>query len=633
MRKLPARAPHYTGIVNVRLRGAPFADAALLTLLLLMPAGPLTPQALPQPASRCDNTPAWSPCELAFELSAAAATAHRDPYASVDLRAEFRSPAMRTYALPGYWDGGGRMVLRFAPTEAGRWEYRVTSNVAEWDGLTGAFNALASDAPGFIRAANVHHWATLAAKRPHLWMGANEMRFAWLDDADFRAVVDARAAQKFNHLRGLVLGDGAALGFLRPGRIDLAHFQRLDQRVAYINSKGMVADLVLAPSPAAMVRLLPDSDARSRFIRFLVGRYAALNVTWQGLQEFESDLGARALLKETGALIKQMDPYQHPRTSGARITSAPLLDDGWMDFAAYGTADAAVGAIEHQLYQVPGVAVEFAREDSGAGKSGANDVDSSEFRHRLWTAAINGQYPTYANTGAGAQFTNSPGAKAMTVWFDLMAGTRHWDLEPYFDVDGGRALALPGVEYIVYVDKPGPVELTVEHHGYDVYWMDPADGSITARRKWGGDHFTGEPPDRYHDWVLHVVREATLESMNRSYKFESRDVPVQEIVIDPAKVVYQIEQPAGALTAGRAAHFSAKITRTSRATRNMLWMWTAEVTADHEGYRVLGTAQRGDFAVPAHLAAAYPAVALLRLYGMNGYGTVYMAVKGCDLKP
>jgi hypothetical protein len=36
-------------------------------------------------------------------------------------------------------------------------------------------------------------------------MGANEMRFGWLDDADFRALVDARAAQKFNHLRGLVL--------------------------------------------------------------------------------------------------------------------------------------------------------------------------------------------------------------------------------------------------------------------------------------------------------------------------------------------------------------------------------------------------------------------------------------------
>jgi len=617
--------------MNPTPHGAHIAGAFRAVPLLLALATALSPQAAPQPASSCDNTPVWSPCELVFQLSATASAAHRDPYASVELRAEFRSPTRRTYALPAYWDGGGRMMLRFAPTEAGQWEYRLTSNVPEWDGLKAAFTAAASDAPGFLRVANLHHWATTAANQPHLWMGASEMRFAWLDAAAFRALVDARAAQKFNHLRGLVLGEGAASGFRGPGAPDLAHFQRLDQRIAYINSKGMIADLVLAPSPAALLRLLPDPTARRRFIRFLAGRYAARNVTWQGLEEFESQAGARALLAETGALLKELDPYQHPRTTGARITSAPLLDDGWMDFAAYGTADAAVGAIEHQLYQVPGVALEFAREDTGAGKSGPNDLDAAELRHRLWAATMNGQYPTYANTASDARSVDSPGARAMTIWFNLMAGARHWDLEPYFDVDGGRALALPGVEYIVYIDKPGPIELTVEHHGYDVYWMDPADGTLTARRKWGGEHFTGEPPDRFHDWVLHVVREGTLEGMNRSYKFESRDVPVQEIVIDPEKVVCEIEQPTGTLAAGRTAHFSAKLKRTSRAARAMLWMWTAEVTADHEGYRVLGTGPQGDFTLPASLAANYPAIALLRLYAMNGYGTVYMAPKGYDL--
>jgi hypothetical protein len=291
-----------------------------------------------------------------------------------------------------------------------------------------------------------------------------------------------------------------------------------------------------------------------------------------------------------------------------------------MDFAAYGTADAGVGAIEHQLYQAPGVALEFAREDTGAGKFGPNDVEAAELRHRLWTVTMNGQYPTYANTATGARATDSPGARAMTAWFNLMASARHWDLEPYFDLDGGRALALPGVDYIVYIDKPGPIELTVEHHEYDVYWMDPADGTLTARRKWRGQHFTGEPPDRYHDWVLRLERAATIESMNRSYKFESREVPVQEIVIDPAKVPYEIEQPTGALTAGRPAHFSVKVKHATRASRAMLWMWTAEVTADGEGYRVLGTAPEADFTLPVALGVNYPASALLRLYAMMAKG-------------
>jgi hypothetical protein len=130
--------------------------------------------------------------------------------------------------------------------------------------------------------------------------------------------------------------------------------------------------------------------------------------------------------------------------------------------------------------------------------------------------------------------------------------------------------------------------------------------------------------------VLRLVRETTVESMNRSYKFESVDVPVQEIVIDPEKVPYEIERPTGALTAGRAAHFAVKVKRTSRASRAMLWMWTAEVTADHEGYRVLGTAPQADFTLPATLGVDYPGIALVRLYAINGYGTVYMAAKGYD---
>ncbi|MFN9460227.1 MAG: patatin-like phospholipase family protein, partial [Acidobacteriota bacterium] len=44
--------------------------------------------------------------------------------------------------------------------------------------------------------------------------------------------------------------------------------------------------------------------------------------------------------------------------------------------------------------------------------------------------------------------------------FDLIAGT-----------STGGILALEGVEYIVYIEKPSvPVEVLVEKHSYDVYW-------------------------------------------------------------------------------------------------------------------------------------------------------------------
>jgi hypothetical protein len=595
-------------------------------------------------ASPCAGTPAYSPCELVFELSGADAAKHPDVYRTVELSVNFRSPHEHSYVLPGFWDGGRRMVVRFAPVEAGEWDYLVNSNIAAWDGQEGKFTAAASDSKGFIHPAALHHWAysekANGLDQGHLWMGVSEPRFAFMDDAAFRAVVDARAAQKFNHLRGPIFGEGSdpAL-FQGPDVPNVAFFQRLDQRVRYLNQKGLIADLVLARSPGDLQRFFPSEDQLHRFARYVAGRYAAMHVTWQAVEAFEGEVNARPILKDFGAALKQADPYSHPCTAGARITSAPLLDDGWMNFAAYGSPDDAVGAIEHQLYPVPFVSLSVGREDSGAGKSGPNDVDAATFRHRLWNATMDGQSVTYANTGSGPQYTDSPGAKAMSVWYDLLSSTRFWELEPFFDVDNGRGLALEGVEYLIYIEKPGPLELLVEKHAYDVFWIDPATGE-SVRKKFSGDHFTMEPPDRSHDWILHVVRLSRLESMNKSYKFESRQdadgnflpIALQEIEANTPKVPFVIEQPTGDLTVSKPVAFSAKITRDSRATRSMMWEWTGDASGEGQGYRVLAGTQQGTFTAPPGLAATYPAVMHLRLYGMNANGKVYEVDAGCGLK-
>ena len=581
-----------------------------------------------QDASPCNNTPAYTTCELVFELSEAAAARNPEPYKTVDLKAEFRSPRHRTLALPAYWDGGRRIVVRFAPTEAGDWDYRLTSNVADFDGKIGKFVAAASPSPGFIHPENVHHWVyserdERGLYRAHLWMGAAEMRFATEDDATFRAVADARAAQKFNHLRGFIGGEGADAVFQNPDSPNLAHFRRLDERIRYLNGKGITADLILAADGAALTKSFPTWQQRRRFLRYLVGRYAAMHVTWQGVQYFEDSMDTRALLKETGAVLKELDGYQHPRTSGARVTSAPLLDDGWMDFATYGTTDEQIGAIEHQIHAVPFVNLDCGREDSGAGKTAAGDVDTAAFRKRLWNATMTGQSVTYANTGSGAQYANSPGAKQMTVWYDFFNNeTRYWELEPYYDVDGGRALALEDTEYVVYLEKPGPLELIVEKHGYDLYWVNPIDGQFT-KGKFKGDHFTGSPPDTSHDWILHVVREGRVEGMNKSYKFESRDIVMQDVESNSPKVPFTIEQPAADFNVRVSPPFAAKLTKETRATRTMMWLWTGEVSADGQGYRVLATGQKGVMRPLAGIAKNFPALMHLRLYGMNANGKVY----------
>src|SRR5215218_7866029 len=85
----------------------------------------------------CGPTPTYSVCDIVFELDAQEMAAHPNPYLTVDLHAEIRSPRARTIAPAAFWDGGNRMVIRFAPTSDGQWDYRITSNIERFNNKQG----------------------------------------------------------------------------------------------------------------------------------------------------------------------------------------------------------------------------------------------------------------------------------------------------------------------------------------------------------------------------------------------------------------------------------------------------------------------------------------------------------------
>jgi hypothetical protein len=248
-----------------------------------------------------------------------------------------------------------------------------------------------------------------------------------------------------------------------------------------------------------------------------------------------------------------------------------------------------------------------------AGKAAAAP---DAFRHRLWNAAMDGDYVC----AAGA---DDAGAAEMKIFFEFFGDNRHWELEPYFDVDGGRATALEGVEYILYVQNPaGPVEVLLEKHGYDAVWLNPANGETIALKGVKAERFAGEPPDRSHDWVLHISREGHKQGMLKSYKFESRRILMQEVEV--GKVPFQIAQPsADSISLRSPAACAVKLTRETHATRSMMYLWTGEIANELQGYRVIGTGEKGVFQIPPNMAKEYPAVFHVRLFGLNANGKVY----------
>ncbi len=526
----------------------------------------------------CPPTPAYSICDITFDVPA-------NTPSNIELNAEFRGPSHRTFLLRAFPSGPNRLIVRFNPFEPGTWDVRISSSIEAFHDKELHFTATASASPGWIETANLHHFRYTGGDRAaHLWVGDKVPD--GLDRAAFEASVSARAAAGVNHLRIAV-----------PNKIEEPAFDEFDGRLAFINGKGITADLLLAKPTGA------DRESRQRYFRYVIARCAARNATWVLLDQFETVDHAHETLREMAGYLAE-DPFHHLRTVGAAVTSAAFADEKWMNVRSYGSPDWVISDVEDQVFSIPALSLIRAQTPD-------------EFRHQLWNASMSGSYPEAASTDAAM-------LKALNVWKQLLADTRFWDEEPFFEVDGARGLSLPNTEFILYLEKPGPVTVQLENkHKWSGEWINPISGEHADIGAIKSDSFSGEPPDLSHDWVLHIYREGHKESL-KSYRFEARTVVLQEIEVDPPKVPFEIAQPAvDTLALSKPVSFAVRLKKETRASRRMVYLWTGEVSADDEGYRVIGTGAQGTLQVPANIIRNFPGTLHVRLYGLNALGKLY----------
>jgi hypothetical protein len=134
--------------------------------------------------------------------------------------------------------------------------------------------------------------------------------------------------------------------------------------------------------------------------------------------------------------------------------------------------------------------------------------------------------------------------------------------------------------------------------------------------------------------VLHISREGTKAGMLKSWKFESRPVPVQEVSLDPKNTPFEISSPGDVgVSIQNPPYFAIKIKRDTRGTRSLLVEWTGEVVTDNEGYRVIGSGREGTWQIPKSIANHLPAVLSVRANILNANGKAYVVDKVYRLIP
>jgi Domain of unknown function (DUF5060)/Putative collagen-binding domain of a collagenase len=561
----------------------------------------------------CDTgTTKYSPCELRFEWNEGEIAGAKSPFRDDLLHIEFRGPDQKTFLIASFWDAGRTLRVRFTPNQSGNWTYRITSDIKRYDRHEATFAVGDSQSPGFVSVANMRHWWT-DNKQPHLWSSV-EVPWLDLDEAAFRQFAAERKREGFTHLRGVLLRTGSKAGepLLANSMPNSAYFDALDDRLLDAHGMGFVLDLILADESFVQRPAFQDWQERSALIRYLMSRYAPLNVTWQGLAHFEDRPGNRDLLKELGSLIQKYDSFRHSRSTDAQMSSSVLLRDGWENFIVESSRDPQLAAVERQFTAAPQIHV-------------IQTAEPDALRRELWNSTANGEYPTIRYEA----MRNPSNLETMKIWIQVMSDVRHWEFEPYFDVDGARGVGLDNVEYLLYAERPGTVEIAfTEKHKYNPQWVNPRTGETIALKDVKQDTYTQPTPQSGNDWIFQVPREGRKEGMLKSYKFESVPAPVQEVEVNPTKIPFEIVQPSGdKLDASKTAGFQVRVTRPNRATRLMQYVWYGEVVAGGEGARVIGLGASGKFVIPSYLVQSRPVLLNVRLSAINSNGKAYSLEK------
>ena len=431
---------------------------------------------------------------------------YNNPYTEVELAVTFFGPEGSSFTLRGFWDGGAQWKIRVAPTIPGDWTWTTTSNDPLLNGLSGGFSATASGGRGFVKPAG--HGFRWSDGTPFFRMGDTCYRL-FRDrnaayDSLFIPYINARASQGFNciyaalHTSGLASrNEGGALWYndtdfdrLQPG-----YFAWVDRRIDYMLDRGIMPGLILAWSTVM------DDFSREqyeRYVRYVVARYAAFNVTWLVAAAYNTTLSP-AEYAWHGQLIASEDPYDHPLSlvpsAGHSSAEDLALFSPWMSFISHhddGTP-AALNArvVADRQHGYPVCNDEFGYEgpqDPDDPWYYDNNRSAEQVRAAAWAISMGGGFFTWGSiyTYTGQELVirldqlESPGAQNMRHLAAFFSGIDAAAMQPDNRLvnAGNYCLVRADSELVIYAPQGGGIDVDLENfeHGYTLTWIDPADG-------------------------------------------------------------------------------------------------------------------------------------------------------------
>jgi hypothetical protein len=480
----------------------------------------------------------YRPVELVFIGSERIEVGEQAP-----LVVRFRHDDAGDVTVPGFWDGGTTYRARFSPPAEGEWSWEVVDAMTPVDVRSGSIAVSRGASHGPVRVAHRFHFAH-ADGTPFRPVGATAYNWLHQDEPLFSSTVDAIAEAGFNKFRFMVFPQGGGyiehIPALMPfektdGRWDVTRpvpefFQRLDRAVEVLGERGIQADVLIYNAydrgQFGLNELTEEEDAV--YLRYLVARLAAHpHVWWSLCNEFDQLERPAERWDRTGALLAEIDPYDHLRSIHNWIE---LYDNNqpWVTHASIQngsvTTDFGRANLYRDVYGKPVVLDEIKYEGDVPERWG--HLDAEQLVHQFWIATVAGTYASH-----GESFVTESGSLHMVEGGPLKGDSpaRLAFLRGILeDVDG------PGLDPIDKWDDPAyvagiPRRLYVQYLGASspASWTFRLPIGAPGERPEEGDVFEIDVIDTWNMTITPVGRRFTLDDVQRNDAYARASAPVE----------------------------------------------------------------------------------------------------------
>jgi uncharacterized protein DUF5060 len=469
-----------------------------------------------------------------FELSIENSKSYGDPYRDVSLDVTYTAPDGRTVNFWGFYDSGSTWQIRFMPDALGQWKYEAKFSDGS-PGATGSFQCVRSDLPGLISTYEANpRWFGYKQGDPELirslHIGDRFFAANWPDDKR-EAFLDWTQSQGYNmlsiashYLNRELPGRGG--GWVTPDLwpIDAAEYRKMerhlddleDRRILVYPFAGFYGKNSDYPRDPA------DQLAYARYTIARLGPYWNLLFNVAGPEpNLKKSWMDPADVARLGKLIKRLDVFGHMLSVHNRTGDDPYVSSSWTTYSILQgpkTVDRkrlSLGLIRN----LHGAKPLYAQETLWAGnKYHKEPYTNTDLRKNTYVLTMSAAMINFGDMNGDSSSGFSGGMDLgerfqerhdilRKVW-DFFETVPFHEMAPRQDlVDNGYCLAAPARQYLVYLERPGTVNVAAvrEHIEYEVTWINAQD---TRDRRPGGTTSDGHglsSPTTGDDWLVHLV--------------------------------------------------------------------------------------------------------------------------------